>query len=97
MVSALKNNKASPRLMSLPKWISHGFSRSLTSTSDLRQTAAQLSTGKYFPRHPMMAGTVEWADGGDSDVGTQLQLQDTEDKISASPTGTDAQHPCSHQ
>lgn len=45
----------------------------------------------------MMAGTVERADGGDSDVGTQLQLQDTGDKISASPTVTDAQHPCTHQ
>lgn len=60
------------------------------------QTVAQLSPG-VFSTHPMTAGTVERADGRDSDVGTQLQLQDTGDKISASPTGTDAQHPCTHQ
>ena len=83
--------------MSLPKWISHGFSRSLPSTFDLMQTAAQLSTGKYFPRHPTMAGAVERAEGGGSGLGTQLQLQGPGVKISASPTGTDALHPCTHQ
>ena len=61
------------------------------------QTVAQLSAGKYLPRHPVMAGTVVWADGGGYDLGTQLQLQDTGVRISASPIGTDAQCPCTQQ
>lgn len=71
--------------MSPPKWISHWFSRGLPSTFDLMQTVAQLSTGKYLPRHPMMAGTLVWADGGGHDLGTQLQLQDTRVRIGACP------------
>lgn len=76
--------------MSLPEWISHYISKSLFSTFDLKQTAAQLSTGKYFLLHPMMAEIALRARRRGSDLGTQLCLGDSAVRTNVFRIGTEA-------
>lgn len=68
----------------LPSWES-------VFTSDLKQTAAKLSTGKYLQLHQTMAGEALQARGEGSDLGTQLWLQDSAVRTSAFRTGAAAQ------
>lgn len=65
-----------------PKWISHYFFGSLSSTCALMLTAAQPSAASND------GGIAVWHTGG-SDQGTQPWLQNTALSIRASPTGTE--------